>query len=100
MGLAVGDLGPDAASGPALRDIAGKRLTGEGEIHLAADSERSQEQNRNAVIERLITMIRAAIHEPKTAPQVQALARRKAAASRFQCRRGQIKSGRQGKGEE
>src|SRR5665213_3517829 len=34
-----------------LRDIAGKRMTGEGEIHLAADSERSQEQNRLAVME-------------------------------------------------
>src|SRR2546423_712766 len=60
---AIWGLSPRAAD--RLRDIAGKRVTSEGEIHLAADSERSQEQNRDAVMERLRAMIRAAVFEPK-----------------------------------
>lgn len=48
-----------------LRQIAGKHLTAQGEIHIAADSHRTQEQNRNAAMERLRQMIRSAMYEPK-----------------------------------
>jgi ribosome-associated protein len=79
-----------------LREMAGKRLTGEEEIHLAADSERSQEQNRAAVMDRLMAMVRSAVHEPKmrrkTKPS-RAAKKRRVAAKRH---RGQIKSGRRG----
>lgn len=79
-----------------LRTIAGKRVTAEGEIHLAADSERSQEQNREAVLERLRIMVCAAVHEPKqrrkTKPSRAARQRRLDSKRR----RGEIKSGRRG----
>ena len=48
-----------------LRGIAGKRITSEGEIHISADTERSQESNRLAVLARLRSMLAAAMHEPK-----------------------------------
>jgi ribosome-associated protein len=48
-----------------LRGIAGKRITSGDEIHIAADSHRSQEQNREEALNRLRAMVSAAIHEPK-----------------------------------
>src|SRR3981189_1319200 len=36
-----------------LRQFAGKRLTQADEIHIAADTERTQESNRSAVLDRL-----------------------------------------------
>jgi ribosome-associated protein len=54
--------------GPAqarLRRLAGQRLTEDGSILIAARSERSQEQNRRAALERLAALIREALIEPK-----------------------------------
>jgi ribosome-associated protein len=48
-----------------LRSMAGKRLTTGGEIHISAETERSQERNRAAVLDRLRALIAAAAHEPK-----------------------------------
>ena len=48
-----------------LRSMAGKRLTSAGEIHIAAETERSQEGNRGAVLDRLRALLSAAAHEPK-----------------------------------
>ena len=48
-----------------LAALAGKRLTQSGEIHLAAESERTQESNRFAVMQRLRELIVQAAHEPK-----------------------------------
>ena len=48
-----------------LRTLAGKRLTGAGEIHLTAETERSQEGNRAAVLGRLRQLLLDALHEPK-----------------------------------
>ncbi len=83
-----------------LRQLAGKRLTGGDEIHIAADSERSQEQNRQEVIARLRALVRTAAHEPKkrrkTKPS-RAAKQRRVNAKRH---RGQIKSGRRGDGAE
>ncbi|HET6246601.1 MAG TPA: alternative ribosome rescue aminoacyl-tRNA hydrolase ArfB [Tepidisphaeraceae bacterium] len=81
-----------------LRGIAGKRLTGNEEIHLAADSERTQELNRMAVMDRLAAMVRAAVHEPKArrkSKPSKAAKRRRVEAKRH---RGEIKSGRRGGG--
>ena len=83
-----------------LRDLAGKRLTGEGEIHIAADTERTQEQNRQAVLERLRAMIVTAVHEPKVrrkSKPSRAAKRRRVESKRH---RGEIKSGRRGSGRE
>ncbi len=48
-----------------LRNLAGQRLVDDGSILLSARSERSQEQNRSAALERLAGLIRAAMVEPK-----------------------------------
>jgi ribosome-associated protein len=48
-----------------LRALAGKRLTGSEEIHIAADTERTQEGNRAAVMQRLRELLVDAMHEPK-----------------------------------
>jgi ribosome-associated protein len=89
---AIWGLTPRAAE--RLADIAGKRLTTDGNIHIASDSERSQEQNRLEVLERLRAMVRAAAHEPKrrrkTKPSKAARQRRLTSKRR----RSEIKSGR------
>ncbi len=48
-----------------LRRLAGQRLIDDGSILISARSERSQEQNRRAALERLAELIRAALVEPK-----------------------------------
>jgi ribosome-associated protein len=48
-----------------LRSLAGKRLTSLDEIHIAADTERTQEGNRAAVMQRLRELLVGAMHEPK-----------------------------------
>lgn len=51
----------DKASMDRLRRLAGRRLTQEGLLHLSAQSARSQEENRRAVLIRLRTLIRASL---------------------------------------
>src|SRR3954447_17449766 len=48
-----------------LRNLAGKRLTKLGEIHLTAEAGRTREQNRSAVLEKLRELLVAAMHRPK-----------------------------------
>jgi ribosome-associated protein len=48
-----------------LRRLAGQRLSEDGSVLIAARSERSQEQNRRAALERLAELIRNALIEPK-----------------------------------
>jgi len=77
-----------------LKTLAGRRLTIAGEIHITADTERTQESNRQAVLERLSELVKQAMAEPKP--------RRKTKPSRASKQRrldgkkirGQIKSGR------
>ena len=45
--------------------LAGKRLTRENEIHIAADTARTQESNRDAVMQRLRELLVQAMHRPK-----------------------------------
>ena len=77
-----------------LRRLAGKRLTRDERIHLIGQTERSQERNRQAILDRLREMVGVAIIEPKlrrpTKPS-RAAKRRRLDAKR---RRGEIKSGR------
>ncbi len=79
-----------------LRRIAGKRVTRDGYIHIVAQTERSQERNRQAVMDRLGLMIQEAMIEPKprraTKPS-RAAKRRRLDAKR---RRGETKSRRGG----
>ena len=54
-----------AAARARLRRLAGQRLVDDGSILLSARTERSQEQNRRAALERLADLVRAALIEPK-----------------------------------
>jgi ribosome-associated protein len=77
-----------------LRRLAGRRITIEGELHLSAQTERSQERNRQAVMDRLRELLIEAMAEPKprraTRPS-KASKRRRLEAKRH---RGEVKSKR------
>jgi len=77
-----------------LKQMAGKRLTAAGEIHITSETERSQEGNRQAVLDRFRALLAAAAHEPKrrrkTKPSRAARQRRLESKRR----RSEIKSGR------
>jgi ribosome-associated protein len=47
-----------------LRALAGRRLTADGQLHLVAGQSRSQQANRQAVLDRLGALIEAAAVEP------------------------------------
>ena len=72
--------------------LAGSRLTAEGVIVITASGSRSQAQNREAAIERLLDLLRAAAPAPKvrraTRPTLGSKTRRLAAKTR----RGAIKN--------
>jgi ribosome-associated protein len=101
MWIALDDIaGMSPAAIARLARIAGKRLTRDGCIHIIAQTERSQERNRQAVLDRLRLMVEQAIVEPKprraTKPS-RAAKRRRLETKR---RRGQIKAKRSGGAEE
>jgi ribosome-associated protein len=54
-----------AAARERLRRAAGRRMNAEGVIVIDAQRHRSLEQNRADALERLVTMIRASLVEPK-----------------------------------
>ena len=77
-----------------LQQMAGKRLTIAGEIHIASDTERTQEANRAAVMDRLRMLLSQAVHEPKTRRKTKpsrASKRRRVEAKR---KRGEVKANR------
>jgi ribosome-associated protein len=79
-----------------LKNLAGKRLTGEGVLVIKAQSHRTQERNRQEALQRLVELIRAATIQPKlriaTKP-TRASQRRRVESKR---QRGEIKRLRQG----
>ncbi|HUY84465.1 MAG TPA: alternative ribosome rescue aminoacyl-tRNA hydrolase ArfB [Steroidobacteraceae bacterium] len=79
-----------------LRHLAGRRLADDGSIVIVARTERSQEQNRRAALERLEGLVERALLEPKlrkrTAPTRASRERRIDAKKR----RGAAKRGRSG----
>jgi ribosome-associated protein len=77
-----------------LRKAAGRRVTSAGEIHIAADVERTQERNREAALDRLRQLLAEALREPKVRRRTKpskAAKRRRLESKR---RRSDIKSGR------
>jgi ribosome-associated protein len=48
-----------------LKKIAGRRMTAEGDLIIKAQRYRSQDQNRQDAIDRLVAMIRKAVDVPK-----------------------------------
>lgn len=90
-----GLVGMEADARDRLRHLAGHRLTQGDELHIVAETERSQESNRTAVMERLRELLVAAQRRPtrrrKTRPtgasRKRRLTAKKVRASRIQARR-------------
>lgn len=95
---ALTDLTPGAFA--RLRRLAGRRITADGELHLSAQTERSQERNRQAVMDRLRELLIEAMAEPKlrrpTRPS-KASKRRRLESKR---RRAQVKARRRSIGDD
>jgi ribosome-associated protein len=79
-----------------LKNLAGRRLTIAGEIHITADTERTQESNRQAVLERLKELVEQAIIEPKPRRKTKPSRASKQRRLEGKKHRGQIKAHRRG----
>lgn len=79
-----------------LRAAAGSRLTKSDEIHLTAEGERSQEGNRQDVMDRLREMIVHAKVEPRRRKKTRPSAAAKRRRIESKKRRSEIKAGRRG----
>ncbi len=79
-----------------LRAMAGKRLTQNDELHLAAETSRSQEQNRAIVFQRLREMILSAMREPKRRRKTRPSRASKQRRLESKRKRSEIKSRRRG----
>ena len=77
-----------------LRNLAGRRLTKEGEIHIVAETARTQEGNRAAVLEKLRELIVAAMHRPKVRRKTKPSRGAKERRLDSKKRRGEIKAKR------
>jgi ribosome-associated protein len=80
-----------------LRSLAGKRLLATGELHIASDTERTQEGNRTAVLERLRELLVAAMREPKVRRKTKPSRGARERRLQSKKRRSVIKSRRQGR---
>ncbi len=83
-----------------LRTFAGWRVTAGGELHLVSETERGQEGNRAAVLERLWELIVRAKVEPKKRRKTKPSKAAKARRLEGKKRRGQIKSMRRSTSED
>jgi ribosome-associated protein len=77
-----------------LRRLAGSKLIDDGSILFKSMSERSQEQNRRAALERLEGLIRAALVEPKLRKKTRPTKGSKERRIESKKRRGATKQGR------
>ena len=77
-----------------LRRLAGQKLVDDGSILFKSASERSQEQNRRAALERLAALIRAAMVEPKIRKKTRPTKASKERRIESKKRRGAAKLGR------
>ena len=81
-----------------LRRLAGQKLIDDGTLLLSARSERSQEQNRRAALERLAALIRAALVEPKIRKKTRPSAASRERRIESKKRRASTKRQRSGRG--
>jgi ribosome-associated protein len=77
-----------------LRRLAGQRLIDDGTVLIKSVSERTQEGNRRAALERLETLIRAALVEPKIRRKTRPTLASKQRRIEAKKRRGTTKQGR------
>jgi ribosome-associated protein len=82
-----------------LRQLAGHRWTAAGEIHISSDTERRQEANRAAALDRLRELLLAAMHEPKKRKKTKPTRASKQRRVEGKRRRGEIKARRRGAGD-
>ena len=80
-----------------LRRLAGQKLIDDGSILFKSMSERSQDQNRRAALDRLEAMIRAALIEPKIRKKTRPTKGSKERRIESKKRRGATKQQRAGK---
>src|SRR4051812_37835511 len=80
-----------------LRTLAGSRLTIADDIHIAAETERTQERNRQAVLDRLRELILTAVKEPKRRRKTKPSRGAKERRLKGKRLRSEIKSRRQGR---
>jgi ribosome-associated protein len=72
-------------------DIAGKRMNQKGEVVIEATEYRTQGRNREQAQQRLIALIRKALHKPKPRKKTAPTARSRQARLDAKRRRGDIK---------
>ncbi len=82
-----------------LRTLAGSRLTIAGELHITAETERTQERNRQAVLDRLRELILIAVKEPKRRRKTKPSRGAKERRLKGKRLRSEIKAKRQGRGD-
>jgi len=80
-----------------LRRLAGQKLIDDGSILLKSSASRSQDQNRRTALDRLETMIRAALVEPKIRKKTRPTKAAKERRIESKKRRGATKQQRGGK---
>ena len=80
-----------------LRHLAGKRMTGEGVLMIEARRFRTQEQNRENAIQRLVELVRKSLVEPKQRKKTKPSAASKEKRLKEKKRRGENKKLRQSK---
>jgi ribosome-associated protein len=78
-----------------LRRLAGKKITGEGELLVEAKRFRTQEQNREEALNRLIQLLQRAFVKPKTRRKTKPTAESRQRRLKEKKQRGEIKKSRQ-----
>ena len=79
-----------------LERLAGRRLTAAGEIHVASDTERTQEANRTAALGRLRELLIETMHEPRPRRKTRPSRASKERRLQSKKRRSEIKARRRG----
>ena len=79
-----------------LRGLAGKRITKEDELHIVAETARTQEGNRSALFEKLRELLVQAMHRPKKRRATRPSRASKLRRLENKKRRGQAKAYRRG----
>jgi len=80
-----------------LMKLAGNRITAEGELYIIAETERTQERNRQAVMDRLMALIAEARPEPRKRKKTKPSRGAKERRLQSKKRRGDVKAMRRGK---
>ena len=98
---AIRGLPDDAAA--RLRHLAGRRLTADDELLIAAETFRSQQDNKQACIDRLRGLIAAALVRPKVRKKkkpTRSMIEKRLKGKRMQSEKKQVRRGRRARGEE